>query len=420
MRVPYKSKKEILKMFYASELEFFRRILGNLHIDTCIFPIDGKIPEKIDRGIRSFLGLESEYERFFSESLKRVKPNKILNISDDFFSNYIFISLPESEPESVFIAGPYVYDDVTHEMLETAAEKFHLPSAFFYQIEKYFSSLPTVTNENTLNSLFDSLGELLWGSLDSFSFETVCLHLPEKTDLAHLPPLKEKPDNPMLAIHILEQRYEMERKLMQAVSQGQTHKVEQIINGMSSLAFEKRTDNPVRNFKNYLIVTNTLLRKAAEYGAVHPFYIDALSTDFAIKIEKIRTLSEASDMMSELMHKYCTLVKKHSMKNYSLPVQKVLTAIDSDLTADLSLHSLAEIFNINASYLSSLFKRETGKTLTDYVSHKRIEHAAYLLQTTNLQIQVVAQHCGIFDVNYFAKMFKKYMGKTPKEYREKS
>lgn len=405
-------------MFYASELEFFRRILGNLHIDTCTVTDGSEIPPKIDRGIRDFLGLKKEYERFFSETIKNMKPNTVLKITDDFFSNYIFILLPETEVKTVFIAGPYVCSNVTYEMLELSAEKFFLPSSLYYQIEKYFGALPSVSNESIVDNLFDSLGELLWGNIDSFSFETSSVHLPEGTNLSHLPPLKEKPENPVLAIHILEERYETERKLMQAVSLGQTHKVEQIINGLSSLAFEKRTDNPVRNIKNYLIVTNTLLRKAAEFGGVHPFYIDGISSDFAVRIEKVRTLSEATDMMSEIMHKYCALVKKHSMKNCSLPVQKVLMVIDSDLTADLSLHKLAEMFNINASYLSTLFKRETGKTLTDYVSHKRIEHAAFLLQSTSWQIQTVAQHCGIFDVNYFAKMFKKYTGKTPKEYRE--
>lgn len=407
-------------MFYASELEFFRRILGNLHIDTCTVTGGSEIPPKIDRGIRDFLGLEKEYEQFFSETAKNMKPNTVLKITDDFFSNYIFILLPETAAKSVFIAGPYVHGGITHEMLEQATEKYNLPSNLFYQIEKYFSTLPTATNESIINSLFNSLGELLWGSIDSFSVESVSMHLPPKTNLADIPSLKEKSEDPLLAIRILEERYEMERKLMQAVSQGQTHKVEQIINNASGLVFEKRTEDPVRNIKNYLITTNTLLRKAAEYGSVHPYYIDGVSSDFAIRIEKIKTLSEAGDMISEIMHKYCALVKKHSMKNYSLPVQKVLTVIDSDLTADLSLHKLAEMFSINASYLSSLFKRETGKTLTDYVSQKRIDHAAYLLQSTNWQIQVIAQHCGIFDVNYFAKMFKKYTGKTPKEYRETS
>ena len=76
------------------------------------------------------------------------------------------------------------------------------------------------------------------------------------------------------------------------------------------------------------------------------------------------------------------------------------------------------MLNVNASYLSKLFKKETGITLTEYVAKKRIEQAAFLLTSTNLQIQTVAQNCGIYDVNYFTKLFKKHTGKTPKEYRE--
>ena len=67
---------------------------------------------------------------------------------------------------------------------------------------------------------------------------------------------------------------------------------------------------------------------------------------------------------------------------------------------------------------AGLISKETGVTLTEFVSKKRIDHAAFLLTSTNLQIQTIAQHCGIFDVNYFTKTFKKITGKTPKEYRE--
>ena len=113
------------------------------------------------------------------------------------------------------------------------------------------------------------------------------------------------------------------------------------------------------------------------------------------------------------------LVKNHSMKGYSLLIRKALTHIDSDLTADLSLKSLAELLGVNSSYLSTLFKKETGSTLTEYVNRKRVEHAIFLLNSTNLQIQEIAAACGIPDVNYFTKIFKKQVGNTPKEYREK-
>ena len=122
--------------------------------------------------------------------------------------------------------------------------------------------------------------------------------------------------------------------------------------------------------------------------------------------------------MKEMVRKYCLLVKNHSMKGYSLLIRKVLTQIDYDITADLGLKTLAAQLSVNPSYLSTLFKKETGSTLTEYVNQKRIEHAVFLLNTSNMQIQMIAQYSGIADVNYFTKTFKKIIGITPKEYRD--
>ena len=106
------------------------------------------------------------------------------------------------------------------------------------------------------------------------------------------------------------------------------------------------------------------------------------------------------------------------MKDYSPIVQKIILVIDSDISAELSLKTLAQKQGISSGYLATIFKKETGKTVSEYIKDKRIEHATYLLSTTHLQIQTVALHCGIMDVQYFSKIFKKKTGKSPKEYRE--
>ncbi|MBQ1965507.1 MAG: helix-turn-helix transcriptional regulator, partial [Clostridia bacterium] len=173
-----------------------------------------------------------------------------------------------------------------------------------------------------------------------------------------------------------------------------------------------------RNLKNYCIIMNTLLRKAAEQGGVHPIYLNRVSTDFALRIEQMLSLSENGLLMREMFRSYCRLVRNHSLRSYSLLVQKTILLIDSDLSSDLTLHTLAEHQKVSSGYLATVFKRETGKTVSQYIREKRMKHAAYLLSTTHLQVQTVALHCGIVDVQYFSKLFKGYTGKTPKEYRE--
>ena len=199
---------------------------------------------------------------------------------------------------------------------------------------------------------------------------------------------------------------------------GQLHKADILLSRFSEEKFEKRTPDSLRNAKNYCIITNTLLRKAAESGGVHPIYLDRVSSSFAQSIEQLGSTADCGSLISEMFKSYCRLVRKHSMKEYSPIVQKTIVIIESDLSSNLTLSSLAARQNLSAGYLSNIFSKETGKTVTEYIREKRIKHAAFLLRTTHLQIQTVALHCGIMDVQYFSKVFKKLMGKTPKEYRE--
>ena len=92
--------------------------------------------------------------------------------------------------------------------------------------------------------------------------------------------------------------------------------------------------------------------------------------------------------------------------------------IDSDISAELSLRTLAQKQGITSGYLATVFKKETNKAVSEYIRERRINHALHLLNTTNLQIQTIAMHCGIMDVQYFSKVFKRQIGKTPKEYRD--
>lgn len=409
----------MIQLNFEKELNFFRKILANYRINSCIIRPGDKSFRNADRGFRDFLGMSEEYDQLFCTPHESIKDNEIYKITDSFQCNYIFIRLPQSDGMT-FVAGPYIDTQLTQKMIAEAARKNLVPENILSQVEKFYASIPVYTDHDILLSLFNSLGELLWGSIENFSVQSINMGYRKNEFPEIVKSLNEKTDDALLSMKMLEERYEGEKRMMQAVSQGMTHQAEQIISNSSALLLEMRVDDPVRNIKNYTIIMNTLMRKAAQQGGVHPLYIDGISTDFAKRIEKIRTVEEGVNMHHEMIDKYCLLVKNHSMKNYSPLVQKVIALVDFDLTADLSLSTLAESLNVNASYLSTLFKKEMGSTLTEYVTRKRIEHAAFLLQSTNMQIQTVALNCGILDVNYFTKIFKKQIGKTPKEYRNKS
>lgn len=226
-------------------------------------------------------------------------------------------------------------------------------------------------------------------------------------------------DDTFIDMKNMERRYSLENEIMDAVALGSEHMVNRIFASFSESSFEKRIDDPLRNTKNYCIIMNTLLRKAAERGGVHPLYLDRTSSEFAIRVEKLSSVERVADLMADMFRSYCRLVQKSSMKNYSAVVQKAVMAIEADPSADLGLSQLATRLNISNEYLSSVFKKETGKTVTQYIRERRLKYAAHLLKYTNLQVQTVALHCGLEDVQYFSKLFKAYSGLTPTAFREK-
>lgn len=342
----------------------------------------------------------------------------IYKVTDAWGCCYFFLLLPDEKEQKVLSIGPYLSVELSPGQIMERAEAMGIAPGRLQELERYYSTVPIIAEDSPLLALLDAFGEHLWGDLCAFRFESV-----EQEAAGAVSPLFSEnasadPAATVWNMNLMEKRYEYENAIMQAVSLGQIHKTERLLAGFSSSIFEQRVKDPVRNMKNYCIVMNTLLRKAAENGGVHPLYLDRVSSNFAKQIETFTTTKEASDLMAEMFRSYCRLVRKHSIRQYSPPVQKVITYIDSDLTSDLSLSALAEMQNVSAGYLSALFKQEMGQTLTEYVNRKRVKYAMQLLRTTHLQIQTIAQYCGILDVHYFSKVFKKYAGKTPKEYRE--
>lgn len=409
--------KEDIAVFYESELRFMQNTFRKCRLQSLLIDPHQPLDRRIDLGLYSLLGYEQGYDLSFYDIVSPVKKNTIYKMVTRFSCSYIFLILPDTGKETIFIAGPYLDENFSHSQVLEKAEKLGLTPAQTPLLERYYLDLPKLSISSPLFALFDSFAELIWGSggftLDNIDAEFSENFSPLSTVTAEPPP----PEKTAWNMQMLEQRYKYENEMMEAVSHGLSHKAEMIAAGFSAASFERRLSDPLRELKNYGIIINTLLRKAAENGGVHPIYIHSVSSDFARKIELLSSTEGGMALVTEMFRTYCRLVRKHATMHFSPPVQKIITLIDSDLTADLSLSALASMQNVSASYLSSLFKQETGQTITDYVNRKRIESAKHLLETTTLQVQTVAQHCGILDVHYFSRVFKKYTGKTPKEYR---
>jgi two-component system response regulator YesN len=105
-------------------------------------------------------------------------------------------------------------------------------------------------------------------------------------------------------------------------------------------------------------------------------------------------------------------------RDASAVIAKIQLFIQENLDKELNRDDIASSVYRNPAYLSRLFRKETGLSLTDYIVQVKIEKAKRLLKETNDKISNIAEGVGYVHFSYFAKLFKKVVGSTPQEYRK--
>ncbi len=404
-----------VKALFEAELKLLFASFKKCRLQVMLLDANEKIPKNLDMGLGTIIGDTEFYRRCFADNVVSVQPATVYRMRNRFDCYYIYFLMPDQD-RIVFI-GPYLNGTFARTAILEIAEREKLSLKQSEMLQQYYSMLPVLPEDSHLFSVLEAFADLIWNGSLGYNIEWVAPNYTNGYSFSNEKREVTSSQDDLWNMQLMESRYATENELMRVVTNGQIHRAEKLLSSFSFVDFEKRLSDPIRNLKNYCIIMNTLLRKAAERGGVHPLYLDKCSSAFAHRIEQLTTVAQVRTLMGEMATSYCRLVRKYKTEKYSSPVQKSIICIDADLTQDLTLAKLAKLQNVSAAYLSALFKKETGRTLTDYVNLKRVEYAKTLLAGTELQIQTIAQHCGILDIHYFSRVFKKYTGITPKEYR---
>ena len=110
----------------------------------------------------------------------------------------------------------------------------------------------------------------------------------------------------------------------------------------------------------------------------------------------------------------------HSKKKYSKLLEDAKAFIDENYKHDeMSLNTVAAQVNISPSYFSTIFSSEMGQTFVEYLTHVRLEKAKELLMCSNMRTAEIGYEVGYKDSHYFSYIFKKVVGCSPKEYRNR-
>lgn len=400
------------------QLELFQQAVTACNVGCHIIFKDSSNLSQTDKGLRLRLYEDYNYQPLQVFLEQYVTAGSIVRYEDSFGMYYILVHIPAAYlydyESSHFVIGPYLENQLETVQIRKIMEQRRIPDSLFSDIRLVYSSTPVLHNMESFEALIVNLARGL------FHVEYKVSHLPDKNEIfmEHSPLILKLRKEPQISISTIEERYEVENKMLEAVSKGDDRRAHEFYQKFQTYQLRPRTDNALQNKRHGVIILNTLFRKSAESGGVHPLYIDDLSGKFAVLINEARTERELEHLSTDMLHKYCLLVQNHSMTGYSQVIKEVISYIDFHYAEDLNLTFFAEMFSLSKNYLSGLFKKESGMTLTDYIHQVRIRRAITMINSSSLPITTVAASCGYNDMNYFIRLFKRTYGMSPKQYQK--
>ncbi|WP_160686966.1 helix-turn-helix domain-containing protein [Clostridium sp. C2-6-12] len=209
-----------------------------------------------------------------------------------------------------------------------------------------------------------------------------------------------------------------EKNIVDSIRQGNKQKLLEQLSLPPDGEFGVLSDNPLRNKKNLLICLVTIATRAAIDGGLDSEFAYSLSDSYIQNVEHLSELNSLNNLENQMFCDFADNVLKAKKNKYAKPIVSCQNYISNHLYQDISLSELAEFVGLNSKYLSSLFHKEVGLTLTQYINSKKIEEAKHLFLSTNHSILDISEWLGFHDQSHFTKIFKKFTGVTPKKFKD--
>lgn len=107
------------------------------------------------------------------------------------------------------------------------------------------------------------------------------------------------------------------------------------------------------------------------------------------------------------------IIDNIGFKSQNPHIIKILKYIEANLSQNLTLSQISSHVNLTREYTANLFKKETGKTIIDYINERKMIIAKNIIDSGELCLKDVANSLGFENYSYFSKLFKKYYGIPP-------
>lgn len=335
-----------------------------------------------------------------------------------YFDKYILISVVNNEVfEGTVIIGPILSFPLSEEKIDVIINDTNA----FFQREKvihYYKSLPLIESEKQksicifVHHLFNN--ELISPNsvMNESSASTNPNNIIEKVHVNVSENLKS---------NVIHRDSLFEKKILQMVREGRPEELKKV----SLLRMDEEAvsvlskSSYIRSLKNHIISLITLVSRAAIEGGLNEDLAYSLHDSFIQNLEEMYRLEEVKGVAREVLSTFTKNVKQIKDENYSKTIIFCKDYIYKHIYQQINHDDIAQKVDLSPKYLSILFKRETGISVSDYIQQTRIDEAKKMLIYSKNSISEIAALLQFNDQSYFTRVFKKICGITPMQFRER-
>jgi len=311
------------------------------------------------------------------------------------------------------LVGPFLMDNPDSVLISDIAKNYKIPLESLLDLYDYSREVPIMSP--TLVTQISKLLTFLFDGLITDSrleFITNQNKLDQQSKINESIQMYKSSGVPALSIY----PYEKEKALITKVKTGNVQEAKGILNDLLGYVLFSE-GNDLNAVKTRAIELSSLLSRAAiESGA---------STDAILRINNqfLKNLSDITDLdnlclkLQEIVEVFTESMFHHMPTKNNEVIKKAFAYISQNYSSSLSLEAVANHVHLNPAYFSTIFKESSGSSFKEYLNMVRIEESKHLLANTDYSIINIAIATGFEDQSYFSKVFKKYTGLTPKQYR---
>ncbi len=218
--------------------------------------------------------------------------------------------------------------------------------------------------------------------------------------------------------------YRLESQLLHCVRKGEPEELKSLFSefvlGERSVGYLSK--DPLRQAQYLLVAGVTLATRSAIEGGLPEIEAYNLSDVYVQKADQCRKADDVLALFASAIYDFAKRVQqaKTHRKPYSYPIALCIEYISDHLHYQITLEELAKRCNLTTQYLSSLFRKETGATLTEYILNEKLETAKQMLTYSELTLAEISQCLGFCSHSHFTGHFRKSYDMTPREYRDSS